>query len=153
MADGKKRYLRKRNPISDKTRYYVDKDEYNTEVIRYIETGVASERLGELFTLHVDQFGTMACFKGYTYLDEMKSQARLFLLKYSRSFDPSFSTKNGKKKNAFSYCTSIIYNVFLQVIAREKKHSTLKDKIIKDQALINYENERFSILNQIIIDE
>jgi len=153
MSEHKKRILRKRHATSDKTRYYIDKDEYNVEVIRYIETGRATERLGELFTVHVDKYGSMACFKGYTYLDEMKSQARLFLLKYSKSFDPEYSTKNGKKKNAFSYCTSIIHNAFLQVIIREKKHSSLKDKIIKDQDRINYEIEKFSVLNQIIIDE
>lgn len=145
--------LRKRHPTSDKSRYYIDKEEYNIEVIKFVNTGKASERLGELFTLHVDKYGSMACFKGYTYLDEMKSQARFFLLKYSKGFDQNYAAKNGKKKNAFSYCTTIIHNAFLQIILREKKHSTLKDKLIKDQDKINYELERFSALNQITIDE
>jgi hypothetical protein len=153
MAAQKRIVLRKRHTTSDKSRYYIDKEEYNNEVVKYVTEGRASERLGELFTLHVDKYGSMACFKGYTYLDEMKSQARFFLLKYSRKFDPNYAAKNGKKKNAFSYCTTIIHNAFLQIIIREKKHSVLKDKLIKDQDKINYELERFSVLNQISIDE
>lgn len=149
----KKRTIRKRNPVADQSRYYIDKDEYTAELIKYKKSGKATERLGELFTIHVDRYATSLSFKNYTYLDEMKSQAKLFLLKYSTSFDPNYAAKNGKKMNAFAYCTSIIYNAFLQVIQREKKHSALKDKLIKNAEKINHELEKFSILNQITIDD
>ncbi len=138
---------------TDKTRYYIDKDEYTKEVINYIESGIASERLGELFITHVDHYASSSCFKGYTYLDEMKSQARLFLLKYCRSFKAEYGENNNKKPNAFAYCTTIIHNAFLQIIQREKRHSKLKDIIIKNQDRINYEIERFSILNDIQLDD
>jgi hypothetical protein len=138
---------------ADKSRYYIDKDEYTNQVIDYIETGVASERLGELFTIHVNHYASSSCFKGYTYLDEMKSQATLFLLKYSKSFKPNYGPNNNKKPNAFSYCTTIIHHAFLQIIQREKRHSKLKDIIIKNQERINYEIERFSILNDIKLDD
>lgn len=138
---------------ADKSRYYIDKDEYTREVVDYIENGVASDRLGELFMIHVDHYASSSCFKGYTYLDEMKSQARLFLLKYCKSFKPDYGPKNNKKPNAFSYCTTIIHNAFLQIIQREKRHSRLKDIIIKNQERINYEIERFSILNDIKLDD
>lgn len=149
----KKRVIRKRNPVADQSRYYIDKDEYTAEVINYKKTGKASERLGELFTIHVDKYASSLSFKNYTYLDEMKSQSKLFLLKYSTSFNPDYATKNNKKMNAFAYCTSIIYNAFLQVIQREKKHSALKDKLIKNSEKINHELEKFNSLNQITIDD
>lgn len=148
-----RRLIRRKREGSDPSRYYIDKEEYTKQVIEYKKEGRASERLGELFMIHVDHYAASSCFKGYTYLDEMKSQARLFLLKYSKSFKPEYAEKMGKKPNAFAYCTSIIHNAFLQVLQREKKHSKLKDAIIKNQDRINHELERFSILNQISLDD
>jgi hypothetical protein len=147
------RIIRRRRAAADESRFYIDKEEYNREVINFSKTNKASERLGELFILHVDKYASSSCFKGYTYLDEMKAHARLFLLKYSSSFKPDYAKKNGKKPNAFAYCTTIIHHAFLQIIQREKKHSALKDKIIKNQERINHELERFSILNQITLDD
>ena len=144
----KKRKRAKRRSITDKSRYYIDKDEYTKELLLYKESGVASDRLGELYKIHVDRCASAANFKGYTYLDEMKGQALLFLMKYShRSFNPE------KGRNAFSYCTTIIHNAFLQVIAKERKHSDLKDKIIKAQQRIDPDYSRFSVLDNILLDE
>ena len=145
--------IKSRRGKADKSRYYIDKDEYTKEVVEYIENGTASERLGELFMIHVDHYASSSCFKGYTYLDEMKSQARLYLLKYCKSFKADYGPNNNKKPNAFAYCTTIIHNAFLQIIQREKRHSRLKDIIIKNQDRINYEIERFSILNDIKLDD
>lgn len=135
----------RRRAISDESRYYIDKDEYTNELCNYRDSGVCSERLGELYKVHVDRYASAANFKGYTFLDEMKGQALLFLMKYSHN------KFNGK--NAFSYCTTIIHNAFLQVIAKEKKHSELKDKLIKAQERIDPDRSRFSVLDNIILDE
>lgn len=142
-----------RRQKADKTRYYIDKKEYTEEVLKYIETGLASDRLGELFMLHIDHYASSSCFKGYTYLDEMKSQASLFLLKYCKSFSPDYGIKHNKTPNAFSYCTTIIHNAFLQIIQREKRHSKIKDVLIKNQDRVNYEIERFNILNEMTLDD
>jgi len=135
----------KRRLISDESRYYIDKDEYSKELSSYRETGKCTERLGELYKTHVDRYASAANFKGYTFLDEMKGQALLFLMKYSHN--------NFNGNNAFSYCTTIIHNAFLQVIAKEKKHSELKDRLIKAQDRIDPERSRFSVLDKIILDE
>lgn len=135
----------RRRLISDESRYYIDKDEYTKELGIYRDTGKCSERLGELYKIHVDRYASAANFKGYTFLDEMKGQALLFLMKYSHN------KFNGN--NAFSYCTTIIHNAFLQVIAKEKKHSELKDKLIKAQDRIDPDRSRFSVLDIIILDE
>lgn len=135
----------KRRTFTDQSRYYIDKDEYTDELMQYKNSGVCSERLGELYKIHVDRYASAANFKGYTYLDEMKGQALLFLMKYSHNHF------NGK--NAFSYCTAIIYHAFIQVIAKEKKHSELKDKLIKSQERIDPDRSRFSVLDHMILDE
>lgn len=133
--------------------YYVDAEEYTKEVLNFRKTGLASERLGELFKLHVDRYASSANFKGYTYLDEMKGMAILFLMKYANKFDDKKMVSEGKTPNAFNYCTTIIHRAFLQIIAKEKKHSELKDKIIKAQDEIMKSGINLHILDQMIIDE
>jgi hypothetical protein len=135
----------KRRKVADPTRYYIDHKEYTNEVIKYIKDQRASERLGELWKMHVDRCGSAACFKSYTYLDEMKGYALLFLVKYSKSFKPDMILKSGKEPNAFSYCTTIIHRAFIQVINKEKKHSKLKDKFIKLHQKIIYNLNNFNV--------
>lgn len=140
---------RKRRRIDRNSRYYIDKDEYNEHLKNYVESGECSDALGKLFILHVQRCASAANFKGYTYRSEMESTALYFLLKYSKNFDASGSKSKDNKPNAFAYCTQIIHHAFLQVIQKEKKHSKLKDMLIKDQEKINHETQKFSILDQI----
>ncbi|MCS7316936.1 MAG: hypothetical protein NZZ41_01250 [Candidatus Dojkabacteria bacterium] len=148
----KKKTIRKKKPIASKEDYYIDNDEYVKEILNYKKTGIASERLGELFTLHTERYASALSFKNYTFLEEMKSQAKLFLLKYAKSFDPNYDSKTGKKLNAFAYCTAIIYNAFIQVINREKKHSKLKDKIIKVYKDINFYSDKIRSLKNVDLE-
>lgn len=138
------RKIIKKKPLADKSRYYIDHAEYTKEVVSFKKTEKASERLGELWKTHVDKCGSASCFKGYTYLDEMKGTAILFLMKYSKSFNPEKQLASGKVPNAFSYCTTIIHHAFLQVINKEKKHSVIKDRLIKAQ------HRMFYNLNQMV---
>jgi len=133
--------------------YYIDAEEYTNEVKNFRKTGLASERLGELFKLHVDRYSSSANFKGYTYLDEMRGMAILFLMKYAHKFDDKKMYDAGKIPNAFNYCTTIIHRAFLQIIAKEKKHSELKDRIIKAQEEIRNSGINLHILDKMIIDE
>jgi hypothetical protein len=96
--------------------------------------GQASERLGEIFIDLVENYATKSNFSGYTYLEEMKSRAIFFLLRYSPSFNPE------KSKNAFAYCTQIVKNAFIQVIKKEKKRSEAKKQFVEDY----YRNKDFT---------
>jgi len=96
--------------------------------------GQASDRLGEIFLDLVENYATKSNFSGYTYLEEMKSRAIFFLLRYSPSFKPE------KSNNAFSYCTQIVKNAFIQVIKKEKKRTESKKKYVEDY----YRNKDFS---------
>lgn len=88
--------------------------------------GQASDRLGEIFLDLVENYATKSNFSGYTYLEEMKSRAIFFLLRYSPSFKPE------KSNNAFAYCTQIVKNAFIQVIKKEKKRSEAKKSFVED---------------------
>lgn len=135
----------KRRKIADPTRYYIDINEYTNEVINFKKTERASERLGELWKLHVDKCASSASFKNYTYLDEMKGEALLFLVKYSKSFNPDKQLESGKKPDAFKYCTTMIHRAFIQVIHKQKRHSELKDKFIKLHQKIIYNLNQHNI--------
>jgi len=140
---------RKRRKFTDKSKWYIDKEEYNKELIHFAKSGKASDRLGELFIIHVNRCASAANFKNYTYRQEMESQALYFLLKYSHNFNPEKQRKNGKEPDAFAYCTQMIHNAFLQVIAKEKKHSIIKDRLIKNQPGIHKESNHFSIMDKV----
>ena len=134
----KKIVLRKRRTFSDSSRYYIDKEEYSNELINYSKSGKSSDRLGELFMLHVSRISSAHNFKDYTFKSDMEGTALLHLLKYSHNFNPS-------KGDAFSYCTSIIVRAFLQVMAKEKYQSKLKDALIKNQDKLNPQKISFTI--------
>ena len=135
----------KRRKIADPSRYYIDIAEYTQEVIKFKKTERASERLGELWKLHVDKCASSASFKNYTFLDEMKGEALLFLVKYSKSFNPDKQLKSGMKPDAFKYCTTMIHRAFIQVIHKQKRHSELKDKFIKLHQKIIYNLNQYNI--------
>jgi DNA-directed RNA polymerase specialized sigma24 family protein len=141
-----KNVIRKKRPQAEKSRYYIDKKEYTEELMKYIKSGVASEKLGELFKRHVDHYASGASFKNYTYLDEMKSEALLFLIKYSKGF------KIDVGRDAFAYCTTIIHNAFLQSINREKKHSFIKDSLIKNQRKLEGNPPKSSVFDTMQVD-
>lgn len=137
-AEKKKIVLRKRRTFSDKSRYYIDKDEYSKELSKYVKTRKSTNRLGELFMLHVSRISSAHNFKDYTFKSDMEGTALLHLLKYTHNFKPDLG-------DAFSYCTSIIVRAFLQVMAKEKHQSAIKDALIKNQDRVSTQKVSFSI--------
>jgi len=136
--DKKKIVLRKRRTFSDKSRYYIDKEEYSKELHSYTKTRKATDRLGELFMLHVSRISSAHNFKDYTFKSDMEGTALLHLLKYSHNYKKELG-------DAFSYCTTMILRAFLQVMAKEKHQSKIKDALIKNQDKSNFQKLVFSI--------
>jgi hypothetical protein len=106
-------------------RQHVNSEELKNELIKFKKSGMASERLGEIFLDLVENLATKSSFSGYSYLEEMKSKAIFFLLKYSKNYDPDSISKRTNKKvmSSFAYCTQIAINAFIQVIKKETKHN------------------------------
>lgn len=65
-------------------------------------------------------------FNGYTYKDEMISDAVLNCIEKIHNFSPRKST------NPFAYFTQIIYFAFLRRIKGENKHSYIKNKMMQN---------------------
>jgi hypothetical protein len=100
--------------------------------------GEITDELGEMFLKIAYNLANKNNFNNYTYKEEMIGLGIEYLCRFAKKFD-----KNNPKANAFSYCTQICYNGFIQAITKEKKRSELKDKLIK-QAMEKTELERWN---------
>ncbi|MCX8008342.1 MAG: hypothetical protein N3A54_01420 [Patescibacteria group bacterium] len=75
-------------------------------------------------------------FNGYTYKEEMISDAVLNCLEKIDNFSPR------KSNNPFAYFTQIIYFAFIRRIKGENKHSYIKNKIMQDFLHTLHSNEQ-----------
>jgi len=120
---------------------YLSNKEILPEIIKYKETGVASERFGEIILTIATRLSTKPNFAGYTWKQDMISEATLTCLKYAKNFDSE------KSENPFSYLTTICYNAFQAYLNKQDIHSVIKDEcynksfMLKDDpyTAINYE--------------
>ena len=72
-------------------------------------------------------------FINYSYREEMISDGIENCLQYLDNFNPD------KSKNPFAYFTQIIYYAFLRRIAKEKKQTYIKGKMILDMPFETFE--------------
>ena len=81
--------------------------------------------IGECFLKIATHLSYRPNFINYTYRDEMIADGIENCLQYCSNFDPE------KSKNPFAYFTQIIYYAFLRRIAKEKKQTHVKNKMIR----------------------
>jgi|TARA_R110001606_G_scaffold18534_1_gene69399 hypothetical protein len=81
--------------------------------------------IGECFLKIATHLSYRPNFINYTYRDEMIADGIENCLQYCSNFDPE------KSKNPFAYFTQIIYYAFLRRIAKEKKQTHVRNKIIE----------------------
>ena len=78
-----------------------------------------------MFMKLCERYGSRGNWRGYTYNDEMRSQALLQLSQIGLQFDES------KSENPFAYYTAAITNSFTRILNVEKKHQSLRDDILQ----------------------
>ena len=81
--------------------------------------------IGECFLKIATHLSYRPNFINYTYRDEMIADGIENCLQYCGNFDPE------KSKNPFAYFTQIIYYAFLRRIAKEKKQTHVRNKMIE----------------------
>lgn len=118
-----------------KTKYYVKNEEILPHIYEYRETGVVSEDFGRILLTIAENYASKGSFHGYTWKQDMISEAVFTCLKYMHNFDPI----KQKKPNPFAYFTMIIHRSFLTYIRKQKKHSKIKNELYDC-----YTNEDFS---------
>lgn len=88
--------------------------------------GEMTKNLALMFMKLVDRYGHRGNWRGYTYIDEMKSQALLQLSQVGLQFDESRSDT----PNPFAYYTQTITNSFMRILNIEKKNQNIRDDIL-----------------------
>ena len=87
--------------------------------------GVMTNKLALMFMKLCERYATRSNWRGYTYNDEMRSQALLQLSQIGLQFDES------KSQNPFAYYTAAITNSFTRVLNIEKRNQNLRDDILE----------------------
>ena len=118
-----------------KSVHYVDNKKFLQAMIDWRETWPDEENIppvtnyiGECFLKIATHLSYRPNFINYTYRDEMISDGIENCLQYVKNFNTE------KSKNPFAYFTQIIYYAFLRRIAKEKKQSHIKNKMIEREA-------------------
>jgi len=87
--------------------------------------GKITNSLAMMFMKLCERYGTRANWRGYTYNDEMQSQALMQLSQIGLQFDES------KSENPFAYYTAAITNSFTRILNIEKKNQNIRDDILE----------------------
>jgi hypothetical protein len=106
--------------------------EWREECEKADEILPVTEDIGECFLKIATHLAYRPNFINYTYRDDMISDGIENCLQYVKNFNPE------KSNNPFAYFTQIIYYAFLRRIAKEKKQSHVKNKIIEREVYDSY---------------
>ena len=93
------------------------------------EHGKMTPKLAHMFIKLCERYATRSNWRGYTYNDEMRSQALLQLSQIGLQFDEA------KSQNPFAYYTAAITNSFTRVLNIEKRNQNLRDDILEMSGL------------------
>ena len=116
--------IEKRKRRTKKDVDYLSNKEFLPQIISCQETGVISNRLGEMFMILATRYATKPNFSGYTYKDEMISHALVACIASVNKFNTE------KGDNPFAYYTRVIHTAFLQILNKEKRHQNIRDKAL-----------------------
>ena len=106
---------------------YINRTELHNEMKAYKDTGVISERLGQLFITMTDHILGHSNFRNYTadLKEEMRSHALMLLVKYSHNCD----AYQRDARQTFNYITTIVMNACKQVLQKYYKQQNLKREL------------------------
>jgi len=109
---------------------YVKNKDMLIELKKFKDTGKIGEELGKMFILIASNLSNKNNFSGYTWKDEMVSEAVLTCIKYCKNFDPD------KSDNPFAYFTKYCYNSFIGYIKKQNRHGNIKQTLYDNKDMI-----------------
>ena len=92
--------------------------------------GKMTNTLAMMYMKLCERYGTRANWRGYTYNDEMQSQALMQLPQIGLQFDES------KSDNPFAYYTAAITNSFTRILNIEKKNQAIRDDLLEQNNMM-----------------
>ena len=128
----------------DKKQHYVDNMLFFAEMQKWKEKiaeqeevddlpPMVTEYMGECFYKIATHLSYRPNFINYTYREEMIGDGIENCIRYAKNFNPD------KSKNPFAYFTQIIYYAFIRRITKEKKQTSIKQKIIDNTSTKTYD--------------
>ena len=93
------------------------------------EHGTITKKLAIMYMKLCERYATRSNWRGYTYNDEMRSQALLQLTYIGLRFDES------KSANPFAYYTAAVTNSFTRILNIEKRNQNIRDDILEMNGL------------------
>ena len=120
-----------------KPEHYVNNKEFLAAMVEYRNSVMLAEKkkqpkppvtdyIGSCFLKIANHLSYRPNFINYTYRDDMISDGIENCLQYLGNFNPD------KSNNPFAYFTQIIYYAFIRRIQKEKKQTTIKQKMIAE---------------------
>jgi|TARA_R110000851_G_scaffold63319_1_gene145021 hypothetical protein len=92
--------------------------------------GKMTNQLAMMYMKLCERYGTRSNWRGYTYNDEMQSQALMQLSQIGLQFDES------KSDNPFAYYTAAITNSFTRILNIEKKNQSIRDDLLEYNSMM-----------------
>jgi hypothetical protein len=92
--------------------------------------GKMTNTLALMYMKLCERYGTRSNWRGYTYNDEMQSQALMQLSQIGLQFDES------KSDNPFAYYTAAITNSFTRILNIEKKNQSIRDDLLEYNSMM-----------------
>lgn len=95
--------------------HFLNNKEFYADMVAWKKSGIEKmpDNVARKIMLVCDQLATSSRFNGYTWLEEMKSDAILICVKFAKNFDPE------RFDNPFAYFTRLCWNAFIRRITQE----------------------------------
>ncbi len=116
----------KREKSTSTRGHYVTNGKLLPEVIRAKGLGKVTPELAKMIWMIAERYSRKHNFVGYSFREDMVSAALMNLCNNALKFNPE------KSSNPFSFYTTAIHHSFLQYMADEKKHRTIRDSLLID---------------------
>lgn len=106
--------------------HYVTNADLMVAIAEDKKTGVLSNKLAKMLWMIAERYSYSPSFAGYSFREDMVSIAVVNLCANWHKFNPE------KSDNPFAFYTTAAYRSFLQYLADEKKHRTIRDELLID---------------------
>lgn len=91
-----------------------------------VNHGAISNNLAKMFIKLCERYSMRSNWRGYTYVDEMRSHALLQLSQIGLQFNEL------KSQNPFAYYTAAVTNSFTRVLNLEKRNQNIRDDLLQE---------------------
>ena len=127
----------KKQHYVDNKLFFAEMEKWKSEIDESDEVDdlppMVTEYMGECFYKIATHLSYRPNFINYTYREEMIGDGIENCIRYAKNFNPE------KSRNPFAYFTQIIYYAFIRRITKEKKQTSIKQKIIDNTSTKTYD--------------